>query len=232
MPAWGGGSTAPCSCAIEGRERHHPSSLAFWVSAHPRGTWKQLVNCGAWRRVAEGLLVARDQPGFCRPSRGSEPRASGAARSVCWTPQPPVRAVGTTAAVVQPQPCSWALPGSSPHRHNCVPPANAAHRLAAKVSRGGRGRYPKVFSPTSLGSYLSAWSVAGCPSGDGGCWQWDKTGMLPLEERNWGFQTHFSQCWAAEAFRHPATNLQSASLLVFYFFRLPLKDLPKVRKHR
>lgn len=231
MPVWRRTPPPHVHVPSRDRERHYPFSLAFWVSTNPMvpgSSWLTMAGGGGWLK---GFLWAGISQAFADHPRlrAQSQRSSSQCLPNALTPCPGRRYHSHSCS---PQPCSWALVGSSPHGHKCVPPANAAHCLATKVGRGGRGRYPKLFSSTSLGYYFSAWSVAGCPGGEGECWKWVKTEMLPSEERNWGFQTHFSQCWAAEAFRHPATNLQSGSRLVFYLFRLPLKALPKVRKFR
>lgn len=131
-----------------------------------------------------------------------------------------------------PQPSSWALTGSSPMGTTVCP---QPMMLTAQLPRwaDGAGGDTKVVFLHLPAVLFQCWSVTGCSGREGGCWQWVKTGVLPSEERNWGFQiTHFSQCRVAEPFRHPATNVQSGSWLAFCLFRLPLKDLPKLRKRR
>jgi len=145
MPAWGEGSTAPCPRATKGH-----GVMPGFLGAHcTHGPGRSWLTMGGSRGASRGQGSAR----LWQTVPGSELRVRGAAHSVWQTPQSPIQ-TGGTAAVVHHR---WTLDGSSPHAHGCVPPANAAHHLATKVGRGGRGRYPKLSSSTSPRSHFSGW---------------------------------------------------------------------------
>lgn len=163
-------------------------------------------------------------PGFCRPSQAPSPESEKQLTVFAEGPDPLSRQevplllllwlepvpTGTTVSLQSMLPSAWLLKWAEQEEgapQSCFPPP-----------------------PWGVISVPALWLAVLAEREDAGSGR--RQGLLPLEEKNYGFRAHFSQRWALEAFRDPATNLQSVSQLVFYLFRLLLKDLPEVIKCR
>lgn len=157
-------------------------------------------------------------PGFCRPSQAPSPESEKQLTAFAECPDPLSRQevlllqllwlepvpMGTTVSLQSMLPAAWLL-------------------RWAEQTEGS-------FSSISLRCYFSACSVAGCPGGKGRCRQWAKTGVLPLEEKNYCFQTHFLPVLSIRGIQRPSHQLAKCLTVGVLPLQVAFKRFTKSKK--
>lgn len=206
------------------RERFHPSSLIFWVfTAAPMvsGSWLTIVSEVGWLRSFFWQGSVR----FLQTTQALSPEPEEQLTALAKDPNPlsrqevPLLQLFTTA--LQPD-AGWL---QSLWAQLCAP-ARAAQVLAAKVGRGGRERYQKLFPSTFLWSYFSASSVVGCLGGEGGCRKWDVT----IRREGLGFSDTISPTRSSRVIQTPSHQHSKWLIVGAVTFQVAFKRFTKSKK--